>query len=137
LENSLLNNAIKKIKKETGLEVIVMTPNVIHCAKGDMIVRDAGPLEFLSLFENAEYVLTTTFHGVCFSVIFQKQFFTFISKKDEIRIDAFLNMLNLNDRIITDTSKVSLNKILYNKVNEILGVEIKKANEYLIKALGL
>jgi hypothetical protein len=137
LENSLLNIAVREINKETGLKVIVLTPNAICRIKKDMIIRDAGPLEFLSLFNNAEYILTTTFHGVCFSIIFQKPFSTFISKKDEIRINSLLNILNLSDRIITSTSEITFNEILYNNVNEIIEMERKKANEYLVKALGI
>jgi hypothetical protein len=136
LENPLLNDAVKRIKEETGFEVVVINPHAICSVKGDLIVRDAGPLEFLKLFKNAEYILTTSFHGTCFSILFQKQFFSFIRKAGETRIPNLLNMLNINDRIITDTSEVISNGIPYSNVNEIIEMERKKANEYLIRALG-
>jgi hypothetical protein len=135
--NPLLNDAVRKIKKETGLDVIVINPSSRCYAEGDRIIRDAGPLEFLNLFENAAYIFTTTFHGVCFSVIFEKPFFTFISLKNEIRINGLLNSLGLNDRIISDVSKPLCGKISYEVVNEIIGSERRRADEYLRKALSI
>lgn len=137
LENPLLNDALREIKEETGFEVIVINPYAMCCVKGNRIVRDAGPIEFLELFKNAAYILTTAFHGVCFSVLFQKLFFSFIKEAGDTRMNYFLNKLNLNDRIITDTSGITFNEILYGNVNEIIEMERKKANEYLIKALGI
>lgn len=137
LNNPLLNHALNKLKSETGLDVIVVNPNSRCYIKGDIIIRDAGPLEFLSLFENATYILTTTFHGVCFSLLFEKDFFTFISKKNEIRINSLLNLLNISDRIISDVSNITLNEISYGPINKIIESEREKATEYLVKALGI
>lgn len=137
LENPLLNNAVKKIKKETGLKTKVINPYACCRVKGDVIIRDAGPLEFLGLYRDAEYVLTTSFHGTCFSILFQKPFFSFIRKTGETRINGILKKLNLGDRIITDTSRMTSNKIHYDSVNEIIEMERKRTIEYLVKALGL
>lgn len=137
LKNPILNDAVKKIKKETGLKVVVINPYAVCGLKGNIIIRDAGPIEFLNLYKNAEIILTTSFHGTCFSIIFQKPFFSFIRQSSEIRITNLLNILNLNDRIITDSGKITSSEIVYNNVTGILEMERKKANEYLIKALGL
>ena len=137
LHNHLLNDAIKKLKNQTSLKVIVINPYSRVLAKGDVIIRNAGPIDFLELFKNAEYVLTTSFHGTCFSLLFEKKFFSFIRKTGETRINNILKMLNLSDRIITDVSKLNLDEISYDDVNEILQSERVKTSEYLIKALGV
>ena len=137
LYNPLLNDAVKKLKKETGLEVIAINPSSRCFVKADVIIRDAGPLEFLSLFKNAQYILTTSFHGTCFSIIFQKKFFSFIRKVGETRINNILNTLNLSDKIITDLNQIKLDEILYDDVNNIIRDERAKANEYLTKAIGI
>ncbi|MBW8014713.1 MAG: polysaccharide pyruvyl transferase family protein [Planctomycetes bacterium] len=137
LYNPLLNDAVKKLKSQTGLDVIVINPNSRCSVKGDVIIRDAGPLEFLNLYKNAEYVLTTSFHGTCFSLIFEKKFFSFIRKTGETRINNFLSMLNLSDRIISDVSRINLDEISYDHVNAILQSERARTIEYLTKALGL
>jgi len=46
-------------------------------------------------------------------------------------------MLNIEDRIITDISEISYDEILYNTANVIIEAERKKAQEYLIRALGI
>lgn len=135
LYNPILNDAVQKLKSETGLKVIVINPYSRSFVKGDRIIRDAGPVEFLELFKNAEYILTTSFHGACFSVLFQKKFFSFVRETGETRINNILNMLNLSNRIITDLSQLMFDEILYDDVNKILQGEREKAGEYLIKAL--
>ncbi len=137
LNNPLLDAAAKKIKKETGLEVIVITSNAMCSVHGDIIVRDAGPAEFLELFKNAEYVLTTSFHGACFSILFQKTFFSFIRNVGETRITNLLNIMHLSERIITDLSQIRLDSISYDVPNEILQKKRVEAIEYLSKALGI
>lgn len=135
LYNPILNDAVQKLKSETGLKVIVINPYSRSYVKGGRNIRDAGPVEFLELFKNAEYILTTSFHGACFSVLFQKKFFSFVRETGETRINNILNMLNLSDRIITDLSQLTLDEVLYDDVNKILQSERAKAGEYLIKAL--
>lgn len=61
-----------------------------------------SPNEFLCLIKNAEYVVTNSFHGICFSIIFNKEFFAF--KKGESgnsRIIDLLDYFGLKDRLIT------------------------------------
>lgn len=79
-----------------------------------------GPLEWLGLFKNAEYILTDSFHGCVFSVIFQKQFAVRISQLGE-RIDNFLTVLNIKNRVVENAEAVSeLNNIDYTAVNLLL-----------------
>ncbi len=42
-------------------------------------IMDAGPAEFLGLFQNAAHVVTNSFHGTVFSVQFHRPFFTTVS----------------------------------------------------------
>jgi hypothetical protein len=137
LFNPLLQDAVRKIKKDTELDVVVVNPNSRCFVEGDIIIRDAGPLEFLDLFENAAHIITTTFHGVCFSIIYEKQFFTFVSKKNEIRINSLLDALHLNERIVNEVDKINYDKITYDNVNTIIELERKKAKDYLVNALGI
>jgi hypothetical protein len=37
-------------------------------------INNASPEKFLALFRDAQYVLTNSFHGTVFSVVFQRQF---------------------------------------------------------------
>lgn len=63
----------KKIAKEKKLNLVVIT-NGLNRFPFDNVLYDVGPAEFIDLIRNAKFVVTDAFHGVAFSVIFQKQF---------------------------------------------------------------
>ena len=57
-----------------------------------------GPLELLWYIKNAEYVVTDSFHGTSFSVLFEKEFYIFTGGAKG-RICDLLNCLELESRI--------------------------------------
>lgn len=59
-----------------------------------------GPFEFVSLVKHADYVFTTSYHGLAFSIIYGKQFFTSF-KTNSGRAETLLGLLGLSDRLIT------------------------------------
>ena len=72
---------------------------------GDFDKNDnIGPAEWLALFYNADMILTDSFHGTAFSIIFEKQFISYIPDKDFYqsssgRITDLLNALGFNERL--------------------------------------
>lgn len=74
----------------------------------DCQICDAGPREFLSYIRNADMIVTNSFHGVVFSVVFQKPFWVVKRYRDNDRacannrITDFLRMLELKDRLLED-----------------------------------
>lgn len=58
--------------------------------------------DFLHAIKNAQYVVTDSFHGVCFAVLFEKQFIILPSKRKErfTRIAEMLEMLDLSERVM-------------------------------------
>lgn len=72
-------------------------------AKSEKIICLSEPTvnEWLYLFKNAEFILTDSFHGSCFSIIFKKPF---IVKKNRnrggARFDCLLNTFDLTDHMI-------------------------------------
>lgn len=76
---------------------------------GDYIPSDVSPTDFLSLILNSSYVFTDSFHAICFSFLFQKQFFVFGRKtkaNSGSRISDILLTLDLEDRYFTNPSEV-------------------------------
>lgn len=68
-------------------------------------IFDAGPKEFLGLFQHAAAVCTNSFHGAVFSLQFQRPFFTSMSPKERLtptssRIYNLLFRLGAADRIV-------------------------------------
>ena len=69
-------------------------------------VRSAGPCEFLALIANASQVVTESFHGICLSISFEKEFYYFDPRKPSAamsrssRITDLLDGLGLSDRMV-------------------------------------
>lgn len=71
--------------------------------KIDSVYRDAGPAEFLKLIYEAKCTIVSSFHGVAFSIIFQKPFvyYPFNSEKDE-RAMTIITTLGLEQCVWTE-----------------------------------
>lgn len=97
----------------------------------------AGPSEALSLINNAEIVVTSSFHGTVLSILLQKDFYTIKCKDgNNVRTESVLNLLGLKDRMIETESDIDLSShIDYRMVNEILMRERKKSQNYLYSIL--
>ncbi len=87
-----------------GCDVVFYSCNGGHnreaAGLGWQIVPDMGPGEFLRLMDAAELVVSTSFHGVAFSVNFQKNFFAVINPwpSADCRVADFLDSVGLSDR---------------------------------------
>jgi coenzyme F420-reducing hydrogenase beta subunit len=96
---------IRRLAEETGLPVVQLcgTRRKLH-PKARMI-SDAGPAEFLGLFQRAAYVCTNSFHGTVFSVLFQRPFFTAVApaelqEPERSRTFSLLSRLGLTERVV-------------------------------------
>ena len=59
----------------------------------------AGPADFLDLLYGADYILTSSFHGLAFALIFNKPFYASFSENSG-RAASLLEALNLSDRML-------------------------------------
>jgi len=71
-KSNLLSDAIKVVKSRTGLPVFSIDQGLLTSFYVDKQIRDASPEDFISLFRKADYIITDSFHGVCFSINFGK-----------------------------------------------------------------
>lgn len=94
---------------------------------------DVGPGEFLSYIKKAKCVLTNSFHGIIFSIIYHKQFWAVYEK--DVRKSNLLLRLGLQSRRVYQEKFVEAD-INYEKVDlEIMQLK-KEAIMYLKKALA-
>ena len=64
--------------------------------------HDLGPSEFVGLFKNASFILTSSFHGTAFSLNFNKPFYS-VMRKNELRncrILSLIECLGLQSRVL-------------------------------------
>lgn len=83
---------IKHIQKKTGYKVVLIDGDPIDILRGYKVMGENGPEDFVSLFMNASYVITSSFHGTAFAINFGKPFITIVD----------------NDRFNTDDRQLSL-----------------------------
>ena len=91
-----------------------------------------GPDEFLWHIKNAEIVLTNSFHGTVFSVIFEKKFYSVYEKNG--RISNLLEILELQKRHIYDTDSIDMDEsIQYEEVKKRLEQYVEISKQYLLE----
>lgn len=98
--------------------------------------------EWLSYFANADFIITDSFHGMVFSIIFEKNFFVIGNVERGLdRFKSLLSILNLEDRLILNKidldNKINLPTINYQNVNYILDKEKTKSENFLLNSLGI
>lgn len=86
----------------------------------DRFFAFATPQLFIKLFREADYVVVSSFHGTAFSVNMNKQFVSVAPQRFSSRMRSFLELMGLENRIITDENSdiLSMESIDYDSVNE-------------------
>ena len=76
-------------------------------AKTNDLLAGTGVEDFLSLVNNAEFVFTSSFHGLAFSIIFHKQFFaSFVANSG--RAHSLLENIGLEHRILSPNANIPM-----------------------------
>lgn len=123
------------IAKEKGLRLIRLTDGVVSVEKNKNYFVTAGPLEFVSLFYYADFVVSSSFHGTAFSIINGKQFYV-RQNWNMGRVKTLLESFGLNNRFLKDVEQVDLNDIIdYQKVNLIIQRKREEQVSFLREAL--
>ncbi|MBO5204317.1 MAG: polysaccharide pyruvyl transferase family protein [Clostridia bacterium] len=129
--NDLIKKVAKKIAKVYGLSIY----NLAISGRdffGNKLFKNAGPQEWVSLFYNAIFVVTDSFHGTAFSINFNKPFYTFAKNDRKSRIVDILELMGLQDRLITCEEQVNTENIIdYKQVNKRLEEERQKSLAYI------
>lgn len=138
------NNFIKSTKYDPSPYVtakISRSTSILDLVSPSVAIKYAvSPEEFLSLVENADLILTSSFHCTALSIIFQKQFISILSddKGKNTRIESILKHLGLMDRIYSPRMRsTEINRpIDYTTVNNKLDILREKSKDYLRQVLA-
>lgn len=102
---------------------------------------NVSPFDWLWLIKNSDFVLTDSFHGACFAIIFNKPFICFVNKQRGMsRFDTLAEAFNIKDRFIDEADDNLLKnlveeKIDYKTVNEIINFEKERSLIWLKSAI--
>lgn len=129
--DELIDFAYKMAKKRKYK--IICFHNGYKKYRGMNNLSKMSPLDFINYINNSELVLTSSFHGLCFSVLMGKNFYFSLDKNknnNNSRLISITKILGLEDRNINSFNE-SNNSIDYNIVNKVLNKEINKSLDYI------
>lgn len=148
-KNSLIMEMAEKLNKYLNKPIVVMHSSYglktqIEIIKSKNInILIGGPQEFVTLFANASCIVTNSFHGTAFSIVFDKPFLSVPHSTRNTRLQSLLELLKLKQRFINKNDKNLLGEELFNKAklkdkdtDLLLQNEIKKSEEFLISSIG-
>lgn len=128
VEKHNVMNVANKIATEKKL-------TITHLEAGDKVKENDCIEKWIAEFRDAEYIVTDSFHGMVFSIIFNKPFYIITNASGgNTRYVSLLKQLGIEDRIVFD-GILSNNPIQWDKVNNRLQSLKDKSTEFLTKNL--
>ena len=127
---------VEKLSKQLSFQVIEITGRVEPFKMGNRYVQTADAFDFLSYIYNSSYVVSTSFHGTAFSIIFNKQFYALGMGENSGRVKSLLDQLGLSKRLVSNIDSIETEPIDYNIVNGILCELRKQSRLFIEKSLN-
>ena len=136
-DNKKFDKYAKEFAKRAGLKLLRISPSIYHITRSGKLIYLPDQYKFLSLFQNAEYILTDSFHATVFSIIFNKKFVDILPGKTSTRIVSILNLTGLQKQILEKYDDFSfINKdVNFTECNKVIEKEREKSIELLRNAI--
>lgn len=90
--------------------------------------------EWLYYLRNAQYIITDSFHGTCFSIIFQKPFLSFVNRQTD-RFKFFEKLPGISEHILSMVDAEFCDKILEQIDYDAVDKELSKERQCSLKWL--
>lgn len=136
-----INEILNWLKKETGFNIVIVDGQgavqgvLTNLVKHDIALHNVGPREFLWLMANAKCVVTSSFHGTVFSLIFKKELYS-INNSATSRIANVLEICDVRRMTETMYNFKRNDKINWNYVENVLFQEREKSRKYFVDILN-
>jgi len=116
-----------------GAEVWCLSPGLKKYNECDRTLRFRSPEEFVSLMNQAEFVVTNSFHGTAFAINLERPFTTIMPYDFGTRIESLLERLNLSWRIYQKGTDISeyLKKLPCQQLREKLQADRKECDAFM------
>lgn len=125
-----------KLQKHFGCKVIEILGRVNPLKIGARYNQTASPFEFLSLITDAEFIVTTSFHGTAFSIIFEKQFYALGMQNNAGRALTLLENLGIQERYLEKVEDANFDEVInYEIINQKLQNNIGNSTSFLVEAI--
>lgn len=109
-----------KIRKQLGKEYNLIS--LFHWHKGYISIPNLTPAQWLTVIKNADMVLASYFHAICFSIKMQVKFFALGSPGKSAKVKDLLSNSSLEqyylDNAIQVLDNIDLKKVLNSEIDE-------------------
>ncbi len=132
---------INYMKDQTGMKLISL--NIKRKRdKNDQLITGIGPCEFVWLIKHAKYVVTSSFHGTIFSIIYRRPFYTIVpdEKHPDRRLSDMLELFGLENRSLKVNGNinpeiVNLTDPFNNEGIDSIDTFVKESKDFLFRAI--
>lgn len=128
--------------KKRNYKLVCLDCNDDNYSWCDVVIKQykLSPFEWIALFRDAETIATTTFHGLTFSLIFNKRFAFCRTPFIMAKASSFLKELGIYD--LFAKKNVTIEEMIeydwdYKKINKVIDNKREKSIIYLKKALQI
>lgn len=136
----LIQEYAKEIAKSMCCDILEIKDSKLYIMKeNDVFISEklVDPSLFVTLFKYAKFVITTSFHGAAFSLLFNRPFSVIsVSPEVDSRSKDLLQQLDMEDRMIKLPTSVEFEVINWDIVNNKLEELRKPSRSFLLEALN-
>lgn len=142
-----LFNLSKKIQQTKNLKLVYLCKDENDYFKLKnkeiSVLVNVGIEDFLSLIKYSSFVITDSFHGSVFSIIFNKLFLVYIDEKrrNGSRIVNLLDLFDMNNRLVSNLNNIDLQSIMSRiEINQEcdsdkFNIHLQQSKEFLFRVL--
>lgn len=135
-DNSHAVRIAKHVAEQLGAKVVHLEAR-LRLFPDKNSYQNSSPEEFLGWIKSAECVITTSYHGVAFSIAFSKPFYTLrLNDGADSRAASLLSELSLTERILKVEDCPKFEVIDYAIVNQNLVCLRDRCRRFLVKHLN-
>lgn len=93
----------RKLARKKHLDIVYMGL-FVNYYRGIKTIDNAGVEEFLSYIKHADVVVTNSFHGTVFSLLFEKKFVSVKIQSTSSRVENLLFLTEMQDHLISEAN---------------------------------
>lgn len=135
----LIQEYAKQLSIQNGWDIVEIKNTKLYVrSNGKLSISNEfiNPTKYVSLFKHAQFVLTTSFHGTAFSLLFNRPFNVIsVSKAVDSRAKDLLIQLDIEDRLITLPINSTISEIDWEETNKKLSELRVPSCDFLKEAL--
>lgn len=135
-ESEVVKEFANRLSQQLQCQIVHISSCITYRKNKQNYIQDASPADFIKLIKFAKFVVTSSFHGTAFSIIFRKNFYTIsLSEGIDSRAKSLLTTLGLQNRLIQSNAPIDLTDINYSKSEKLLNEFRNISKNFLFSSL--